>query len=101
MVAFQGCGGESKRVSLSLEFLCSNFKSIFAVVMSHTRGCFAHAPFSAMGWLQLVGSFNLLVSFAKEPYKIDDILEKRPTLLRSLLIVATPYESNEDSVGWS
>ena len=31
------------------------------------------------------------VSFAKEPYKRDDILQKRPMILRSLLIVATPY----------
>jgi len=28
---------------------------------------------------------------AKEPYKRDDILQKRPILLRSLLIIATPY----------
>jgi len=27
---------------------------------------------------------------AKEPYKRDDILQKRPIILRSLLIVATP-----------
>ena len=33
------------------------------------------------------------VSFAKEPYKRDDILQKRPVILRSLLIVATPYVS--------
>jgi len=33
----------------------------------------------------------LHVSFAKEPYKRDDILQKRPIILRSLLIVATPY----------
>jgi len=46
---------------------------------------------SHMGWLQLVGSLKLKVSFAKEPYKTDDILQKRPTILRSLLIVATPY----------
>ena len=26
-----------------------------------------------MGWLRLVGSLKLLVSFAKEPYKRDDI----------------------------
>jgi len=32
------------------------------------------------------------VSFAKEPYKRDDILQKRQMILRSLLIVATPYE---------
>ena len=33
---------------------------------------------------------KLKVSFAKEPYERDDILQKRPTILRSLLIVATP-----------
>jgi len=31
-----------------------------------------------MGWLQLVGSLKLQVSFAKEPYKRDVILQKRP-----------------------
>jgi len=45
---------------------------------------------SSMGWLRLVGSLKLQVSFAKEPYKRDDILQKRPMILRSLLIVATP-----------
>ena len=40
----------------------------------------------------LVGSLKLSVSFAKEPYKRDYILQKRPIILRSLLIVATPYE---------
>ena len=54
----------------------------------------------SMGWLQLVGSLKLEVSFAKEPNKRDDILQKRPiicilqkrrVILRSLLIVATPY----------
>jgi len=43
-----------------------------------------------MGWLRLVGSFKLLVSFAKEPYKRNNILQKRPTILRSLLLEATP-----------
>jgi len=47
--------------------------------------------FSNMGWLRLVGSLKLQVSFAKEPYKRDYILQKRPIILRSLLIVATPY----------
>jgi len=37
---------------------------------------------------------NILpVSFAKEPYKRDDILQKRTINLRSLLIVATPYRA--------
>jgi len=43
-----------------------------------------------MGWLRLVGSLKLWVAFAKEPYKRDYILQKRPIILRSLLIVATP-----------
>jgi len=43
-----------------------------------------------MGWLRLVGSLKLWVSFTKEPYKRDYILQKRPMILRSLLIVATP-----------
>ena len=42
------------------------------------------------GWLRQVGSLKLQVSFAKEPYKRDDILQKRSIFLRSLLIVATP-----------
>jgi len=44
-----------------------------------------------MGWLRLVGSLKLQVSFAKEPYERDHILQKRPIIIRSLLIVATPY----------
>jgi len=44
-----------------------------------------------MGWLRLVGSLKLQVSFAKEPYKTDDILQKRPMIWRGLPIVATPY----------
>jgi len=43
-----------------------------------------------MGWLRLAGYFKLYVSFAKEPYKRDVILQKRPIIV-SLLIVATPY----------
>jgi len=35
--------------------------------------------------------YTYTYSFAKEPYKRDDILQKRPIVLRSLLIVATPY----------
>ena len=50
---------------------------------------FSDSPYSVvnMGWLPLVGSLKLFVSFAKEPYKRDYILQKRPVILRSLLIV--------------
>jgi len=44
---------------------------------------------SGIGWRRLVGSLELQVSFAKEPLKRDDILQKRPIILRSLLIVAS------------
>ena len=44
-----------------------------------------------MGWLRLVSSLKLQVSIAKEPYKRDYILQKRPIILRSLFIVDTPY----------
>jgi len=44
-----------------------------------------------MGSLRLVGSLKSYVSFAKEPYKTDYILQKKPTILRRVLIVGTPY----------
>jgi len=34
----------------------------------------------SMGWLRLVGSLKLQVSFAKEPCIRDDILQKRPII---------------------
>ena len=46
---------------------------------------------ATVGWIRLVGSLKSHVSFATEPYKRDYILHKRPVILRSLLIVATPY----------
>jgi len=51
-----------------------------------------------LGWLRLVGSLKLLVSVAKEPYKTDYILQKRPMILGSLLIEDTPYEGLPGSV---
>jgi len=47
--------------------------------------------FVHMGRLQSVGSLKLHVSLVKEPYKRGDILQKRPIILRSLPIEATPY----------
>jgi len=43
-----------------------------------------------MRWLWFVGSIKLYVSFAKDTYKRDDILQKRPIILSILLTVATP-----------
>ena len=47
-----------------------------------------------MGWLRLVGSFKLQVSFAEYSLFYRALLQKRPIILRSLLIVATPYEAH-------
>jgi len=44
-----------------------------------------------MGWLRLVGSLNLKVSFAECHVFNRALLQKRPIILRSLLIVVTPY----------
>jgi len=46
-----------------------------------------------MGWLRLVGSLKWKVSFAKEPYKRDYILQKRPIIVRRLLMVGTSYRA--------
>ena len=46
-------------------------------------------------WYKIIcmtNMYHLTNMYAKEPYKRDDILQKRPIFLRSLLIVATPYE---------
>ena len=55
---------------------------------------------STMRWLRLVGSLKLQVSFAKEPYKRDDFLQKRPIILRSLRIETTPYTDWVLSHAW-
>ena len=43
-----------------------------------------------MGWLRLVGSLKLQVSFAEYSLFYRALLKKRPIILRSLLIIATP-----------
>jgi len=44
-----------------------------------------------MGWLRLVGSLKSQVSFAEYPLFYRALLQKRPIILRSLLVIATPY----------
>jgi len=44
------------------------------------------------GWLRLVGSLKLKVSSAECRLFYTSILRKRPIILRSLLIAATPYD---------
>ena len=44
-----------------------------------------------MGWLRVLGSLKLQVSFAEYRLFYKALLHKRPIILRSPLIVATPY----------
>ena len=44
-----------------------------------------------MAWLRLVGSFKSYVSFAEYRLFYRALLQKRPPILRSLLIESTPY----------
>ena len=46
---------------------------------------------SAMAWLRLVGSLKLYLSSENIGLFCRALLQKRPNLLRSLLIVGTPY----------
>ena len=48
-----------------------------------------------MGWLRLVGSLKLQVSFAEYRLFYRALLQKRPIILKSLLIVATPYSYDD------
>ena len=47
-----------------------------------------------MGWLRLVGSSKIYVSFVKEPYKRDLYSVKETFIFKSLLIVATPCHTH-------
>ena len=44
-----------------------------------------------MGWLRLVGTLKAQVSFAEYHIFYRALLQKRPIILRSLQVVATPY----------
>ena len=78
-------------VSVGRVSVCSALKALQMRVMKSER--FERLVWLQihMGWLRLVGSLKLQVSFAKEPYKRDYIVQKRPVILRSLLLKATPY----------
>jgi len=53
-----------------------------------------------MMWIRLVGSLKTQVSFAKEPYKRDYVLHKRPIFLRSVLIIANPIPYIANTIPW-
>ena len=54
-----------------------------------------------MGWLRLVDSLKLQVSFVEYRFFYRALCQKRPMILRSLLIEATPYVESCSSAGGS
>jgi len=68
----------SSLLSLILIFYWSSYTSLLSIHRT-------------MGWLRLVGSLKVQVSFAEYRLFCRALLRKRPIILRSLLIVATPY----------
>jgi len=56
---------------------------------SHTKAGLVYKK-SPMGWLRLVGSLNLQVSFAEYRLFYRSLLQKRPSISRSILVAATP-----------
>jgi len=85
------CGGwtilSSTHISYVLQCVAvSNWCSTWTILTStHVPACLPY------GVATISRLLKMIVSFAKEPYKRDYILQKRPKILRSLLIVATPY----------
>jgi len=76
---------------------------LFCRISSLLQGSFAKEIYNCilihilhimcMEWLRLVGSFKLQVSFAEYRLFYRALLQKKPIMLRSLLIVATPNHS--------
>jgi len=62
-------------------------------VMTHSEVCHpSSSPFPPMGWQRWLDSLNLQTSFAEYSLFYRSLLQKRPIILRSLLIEATPYQ---------
>ena len=80
-------------VSLSCSRVLSLSLSLALCLFLTITLCISGSRFSIMRWLRLVGYLKTQVSFAKEPYKQDNILQKRPIFQRSLLIIATSLHS--------
>jgi len=72
---------------------CVHMECVMSCIYFLFSLCHAHYACN-MGWLRLVASLKSYVSFVKEPYKRDDILQKRPIIWRSLLF------DHEPVVGW-
>jgi len=100
----QMCRGMHERVMSHMNHSCQTWMShlTYEWVMSHmNESChiwMSHVTYETMtchewtmGWLRLVGSSKLQVSIAEYSLFHRALLQKRPIMLRSLRLVATPY----------
>jgi len=89
----QICQTSARSISAILLFGHTQFsvELLFGHTPFSVELLFGHTQFSTMEWLRLVGSSRLHVSFAEYCLFYRALLQKRPVILRSLLIVATKY----------
>ena len=80
------CGLDLCVSDVCVRYVCVSSNCVCVWCLCGTYG----AGRRGMRWLRLVGSLKLQVSFAKEPYKRDYILQKRHMILGILLVKATP-----------
>jgi len=97
----QSSSKETLSFSVSKIFLSKSFFSNIYTQPRHKLFC-KREPFQielffkrdtppTMGWLRLVGSLKLCVSFAEHIFFYRAFLQKRPMILRSLLIETISY----------
>jgi len=82
-------------ISTTIIFFFLALDDVSVCVCAYTIICYNSAISTTIlgslkSYVTFTKSLKLQVSFAKEPYKRDYILQERPAILRSLLIVATP-----------
>jgi len=83
------CNSQTQRV-LYISPRCASRHITSSLTHTHYITSMCKSASRHMGWRWLVGSIKLWVSFAKEPYKRDYILQKRLIILSILLTAATP-----------
>ena len=81
----------SHHLSMCIHMRGSGTRVCVRVSVSHHISLCIHMDIR-MGCLRVVGSLKLYVSFAEYHLFYRALLQKRPMILRSLLIVATPYD---------
>jgi len=81
----------------NLQILCYPAHHFFEFSLVWVRCVTCVGHMCALEWLRLVGSFKSQVSIAEYSLFHRALLQKRTMILRSLLIVATPYANSRSS----